>query len=159
MRNNKPFIVVVNLLDYDKSHKSIDEMKDSDRILFSLCVLLIVDQDQDLLFQHHRREFRFDLSRIPEGEAITAAEFRIYKGFTQERYENETFRVSVYQVLQEPPNRYDCSLSSYCTCQSLQEHHRFFAGFTAAYPRYDLSCVIPTQQLDRLSIVKLFIIG
>ncbi|XP_051272511.1 bone morphogenetic protein 7-like [Dicentrarchus labrax] len=64
----------------------------------------LVDQDQDLLYKQHRREFRFDLSRIPEGEAVTAAEFRIYKDFIQERYENETFRVSVYQVLQEPPN-------------------------------------------------------
>ncbi|XP_073324622.1 bone morphogenetic protein 7-like isoform X1 [Pagrus major] len=64
----------------------------------------LVDQDQDLLYQQHRREFRFDLSRIPEGEAVTAAEFRIYKEFIQERNENKTFRVSVYQVLQEPPN-------------------------------------------------------
>ncbi|XP_041639234.1 bone morphogenetic protein 7-like [Cheilinus undulatus] len=64
----------------------------------------LVDQDQDLLFQQHRREFRFDLSRIPEGEAVTAVEFRIYKGFIQERYENDTFRVSLYQVLEEPPN-------------------------------------------------------
>ncbi|XP_068450158.1 bone morphogenetic protein 7-like isoform X1 [Clinocottus analis] len=64
-----------------------------------------VDQDQDLSHQQHRREFRFDLSRIPVGEVVTAAEFRIYKDFIQERYENQTFRVSVYQVLQEPPNR------------------------------------------------------
>ncbi|XP_028261992.1 bone morphogenetic protein 7-like [Parambassis ranga] len=64
----------------------------------------LIDQDQDLLFQQHAREFRFDLSRIPEGEAITAAEFRIYKDFIQEQNENETFTVSVYQVLQEPTN-------------------------------------------------------
>lgn len=68
-----------------------------------------MEPDQDLLYQQHRREFRFDLSRIPEGEAITAAEFRIYKDFIQERFENETFRVSLYQVLQEPPNRYKVS--------------------------------------------------
>ncbi|XP_010795089.1 bone morphogenetic protein 7-like [Notothenia coriiceps] len=65
----------------------------------------LVDQEKDLLFQQHRREFRFDLSRIPEGEAVTAAEFRIYKNVVQERYENETFMVSVYQVLEKPPNR------------------------------------------------------
>ncbi len=46
-----------------------------------------VDQDQDLPYQQHGREFRFDLSRIPEGEYVTAAEFRIYKDFTQEHYE------------------------------------------------------------------------
>uniref|UniRef100_A0A3Q0RZ79 Bone morphogenetic protein 7a n=1 Tax=Amphilophus citrinellus TaxID=61819 RepID=A0A3Q0RZ79_AMPCI len=61
----------------------------------------LIDRD---LFQHHAREFRFDVSRIPEGEAITAAEFRIYKDFIQELKENETFRVSLYQVLQDPPN-------------------------------------------------------
>ncbi|XP_034541064.1 bone morphogenetic protein 7-like [Notolabrus celidotus] len=64
----------------------------------------LVDQDPDLLLNQHNREFRFDLSRIPEGEAVTAAEFRIYKGFIQEHYENQTFRVSLYQVLQEPPH-------------------------------------------------------
>ncbi|CAB1442392.1 unnamed protein product [Pleuronectes platessa] len=65
---------------------------------------LYVDQDQDPRYQQHRREFRFDLARIPEGEAVTAAEFRIYKDFVQERYENQTFIVSIYQVLQEPSN-------------------------------------------------------
>uniref|UniRef100_A0A8C6U4K5 Bone morphogenetic protein 7a n=1 Tax=Neogobius melanostomus TaxID=47308 RepID=A0A8C6U4K5_9GOBI len=46
------------------------------------------------------REFKFDLSRIPEGEAITAAEFRVYKDFIYEQHENETFIVSIFQVLQ-----------------------------------------------------------
>ncbi|XP_076012713.1 bone morphogenetic protein 7-like isoform X2 [Genypterus blacodes] len=64
----------------------------------------LADHDQNLLYQEHRREFRFDLTRIPEGEAVMAAEFRIYKDFIQERHENETFKVRVYQVLQEPPN-------------------------------------------------------
>ena len=65
----------------------------------------------------HQREFRFDLSRIPEGEAVTAAEFRIYKDFVQERYENETFRVSVYQVLQRHPDRYDHLIVSFITLE------------------------------------------
>ncbi|KAM6981313.1 bone morphogenetic protein 7-like [Aplochiton taeniatus] len=64
----------------------------------------LVKQDQDLLSRQHHREFRFDLSRIPEGEAVTAAEFRIYKEFIRERHENQTFRVSVYQVLPGSPN-------------------------------------------------------
>lgn len=64
-----------------------------------------VERDEDLS-QQHRREFRFDLSRIPEGELITAAEFRIYKDFVRERFENQTFRLGLYQVLQEPSNRY-----------------------------------------------------
>uniref|UniRef100_A0A8C5ESP8 Bone morphogenetic protein 7-like n=1 Tax=Gouania willdenowi TaxID=441366 RepID=A0A8C5ESP8_GOUWI len=51
------------------------------------------------------REFRFDLSRIPEGEAITAAELRICKDFIHEHNDNETFRVLVYQILQKPLNK------------------------------------------------------
>ncbi|KAM8867959.1 bone morphogenetic protein 7-like [Synchiropus picturatus] len=63
----------------------------------------LVDHEQDLVYRHQRTEFRFDLSRIPDGELVTAAEFKIYKDFLLERHENETFRVRVYQVLQRPP--------------------------------------------------------
>lgn len=66
-----------------------------------------VEHDKEFLpVRRHHREFRFDLSRIPEGEAVTAAEFRIYKDFIHERYDNETFRISVYQVLEEHSDRY-----------------------------------------------------
>lgn len=66
-----------------------------------------MDLEEDLrLYHQHHREFRFDLSRIPPGETVTAAELRIYKDFVHERYENETFRVSVFQVLQQQPKRY-----------------------------------------------------
>ncbi|XP_061641977.1 bone morphogenetic protein 7-like isoform X1 [Phyllopteryx taeniolatus] len=61
----------------------------------------LIARDQELLYKKHQKEFRFDLSRIPEGEAVTAAELRIFKDFTQERFENETVRISLYQVLQE----------------------------------------------------------
>ncbi|CAL8337442.1 unnamed protein product [Merluccius merluccius] len=64
----------------------------------------LVDPDQDGLRRgNRRREYRFDLSRIPEGEAVTAAEFRVYKEYVRDRHENHTFTVSVYQVLVEPP--------------------------------------------------------
>lgn len=71
----------------------------------AVSLYLIVDWDQDLPFQSHTQAFRFDISRIPEGEAITAAEFKVYKEFSRESDGNETFKVSVYQVLQEPPDR------------------------------------------------------
>ncbi|CAL8403108.1 unnamed protein product [Arctogadus glacialis] len=62
-----------------------------------------LDADQDgHRHGNHRREYRFDLSRIPEGEAVTAAEFRIYKEYVRERRENHSFSVSVFQVLAEP---------------------------------------------------------
>uniref|UniRef100_A0A8C3PDE2 Bone morphotic protein 7 n=1 Tax=Chrysemys picta bellii TaxID=8478 RepID=A0A8C3PDE2_CHRPI len=66
----------------------------------------LVEHDREFHHQrYHHREFRFDLSRIPEGEAVTAAEFRIYKDYIRERFDNETFQISVYQVLQEHPGR------------------------------------------------------
>lgn len=74
--------------------------------LFMLCLVFAVEHDKEFLpVRRHHREFRFDLSRIPEGEAVTAAEFRMYKDFIHERYDNETFRVSVYQVLEEHSDR------------------------------------------------------
>ncbi|KAJ4935024.1 hypothetical protein JOQ06_007803 [Pogonophryne albipinna] len=65
-----------------------------------------LEHDKEFLpVRRHHREFRFDLSRIPEGEAVTAAEFRIYKDFIHERFDNETFRISVFQVLKEHTDR------------------------------------------------------
>lgn len=55
--------------------------------------------------QQHHKEFKFNLSQIPEGEAVTAAEFRIYKDCVVESFKNQTFLISIYQVLQEHPNR------------------------------------------------------
>uniref|UniRef100_A0A673M4S4 TGF-beta family profile domain-containing protein n=1 Tax=Sinocyclocheilus rhinocerous TaxID=307959 RepID=A0A673M4S4_9TELE len=68
----------------------------------------LVERDKD--FSHHRRhyrEFRFDLTQIPEGEAVTAAEFRIYKDHSHVRYENITLKVTIYQVIKEYPNSLD----------------------------------------------------
>lgn len=65
-----------------------------------------VEHEKEFLpVRRHHREFRFDLSRIPEGEAVTAAEFRMYKDFIHERFDNETFRISIYQVLEEHSHR------------------------------------------------------
>lgn len=69
--------------------------------------LFLVEHDREFFHpRYHHREFRFDLSKIPEGEAVTAAEFRIYKDYVRERFDNETFRISVYQVLQEHLGRW-----------------------------------------------------
>ncbi len=83
---------------------------------FSLCVLCFCAVERDKDFSHHRRhyrEFRFDLTQIPEGEAVTAAEFRIYKDQSHVRFENITLKVTIYQVIKEYPNRWD--LSSFYT--------------------------------------------
>lgn len=67
---------------------------------------LSVERDKD--FSHHRRhykEFRFDLTQIPRGEAVTAAEFRIYKDRSNNRFGNETLKISIYQIIKEYTNR------------------------------------------------------
>ncbi|XP_029376203.1 bone morphogenetic protein 5 isoform X2 [Echeneis naucrates] len=66
----------------------------------------LVEKDKD--FSHQRRhfkEFRFDLTQIPDGEAVTAAEFRIYKDRSHSRYDNITLKVSIYQVVKEYQNK------------------------------------------------------
>uniref|UniRef100_A0A667XWU7 Bone morphogenetic protein 5 n=1 Tax=Myripristis murdjan TaxID=586833 RepID=A0A667XWU7_9TELE len=66
----------------------------------------LVEKDKD--FSHHRRhykEFRFDLTQIPDGEAVTAAEFRIYKDRSHSRYDNMTLKVTIYQVIKEYQNK------------------------------------------------------
>ncbi|XP_004695638.1 PREDICTED: bone morphogenetic protein 6 [Condylura cristata] len=55
--------------------------------------------------QRHHRQFKFNLSHTPAGEAVTAAELRIYKDCVVGGFRNQTFVISVYQVLQERPHR------------------------------------------------------
>ncbi|XP_061094170.1 bone morphogenetic protein 6 [Conger conger] len=66
----------------------------------------LVEYDRELSPQRqHHREFKFNLSQIPEGEAVTASEFRLYKECVSQAFKNETFRLTVYQVVQEHPER------------------------------------------------------
>ncbi|XP_074843804.1 bone morphogenetic protein 6 isoform X2 [Carettochelys insculpta] len=70
----------------------------------------LVEYDKEFTpHQRHHKEFKFNLSQIPEGEAVTAAEFRIYKDCAMGSFKNQTFLISIYQVLQEHQNR-DSSL-------------------------------------------------
>uniref|UniRef100_A0A3B4VPU1 Bone morphogenetic protein 5 n=1 Tax=Seriola dumerili TaxID=41447 RepID=A0A3B4VPU1_SERDU len=53
----------------------------------------LVEKDKDFSHQRrHYKEFRFDLTQIPDGEAVTAAEFRIYKDRSHARYDNITLK-------------------------------------------------------------------
>lgn len=68
--------------------------------------LSTVEKDKDFSHQRrHYKEFRFDLTQIPDGEAVTAAEFRIYKDRSPSRFDNVTLKVSVYQVIKEYQNK------------------------------------------------------
>lgn len=65
-----------------------------------------VEKDKDFSHQRrHYKEFRFDLTQIPDGEAVTAAEFRIYKDRSHGRYDNITLKVTIYQVIKEYQNK------------------------------------------------------
>ncbi|XP_030625787.1 bone morphogenetic protein 6 isoform X2 [Chanos chanos] len=66
----------------------------------------LVEYDRELSpHRRHHKEFKFNLSQIPDGEAITAAEFRIYKECVSKASRNETFLLTVYQVVGYHPDR------------------------------------------------------
>lgn len=66
----------------------------------------LVEFDRELSPQRrHHKEFKFNLSQIPEGEAVTAAEFRLYKECVSRAFPNDTLMLKVYQVVKEHPNR------------------------------------------------------
>uniref|UniRef100_A0A3Q3AS58 Bone morphogenetic protein 8a n=1 Tax=Kryptolebias marmoratus TaxID=37003 RepID=A0A3Q3AS58_KRYMA len=66
----------------------------------------LVEQERDLLQPRpYWKEFRFDLTPLPKGETVTAAEFRIYKTLTVGQRVNRTLHISVYQIKREGRNR------------------------------------------------------
>ncbi|XP_045715224.1 LOW QUALITY PROTEIN: bone morphogenetic protein 8A [Phyllostomus hastatus] len=65
----------------------------------------MVEFDRALGHQEpHWKEFRFDLTQIPAGETVTAAEFRIYK-LPSTHPLNRTLHVSMFEVVREQANR------------------------------------------------------
>ncbi|XP_075061325.1 bone morphogenetic protein 7-like [Mixophyes fleayi] len=62
----------------------------------------LVENDTEFCHQCYSKELRFDLADIPVGEQVTAAEVRIYK---DQIHHNETYQISIYQVLQEHPSK------------------------------------------------------
>ncbi|NWU04569.1 BMP8B protein, partial [Urocynchramus pylzowi] len=65
-----------------------------------------VEQDRDLLSpKPYWKEFRFDLTQVPAGEAVTAAEFRIYKSRGVPGHANCSLHVSIYEVAAQHSNR------------------------------------------------------
>ncbi|CAI5781783.1 morphogenetic 8A-like [Podarcis lilfordi] len=66
----------------------------------------LVELDWDIFHQKpYWKEFRFDLTQIPTGESVTAAEFRIYKMQSFSWHVNKTLHVSIYEIVQEHSNR------------------------------------------------------
>lgn len=61
-----------------------------------------MEQERDLLQPRpYWKEFRFDLTPLPKGETVTAAEFRIYKTLTVGQRANRTLHISVYEIKRE----------------------------------------------------------
>ncbi|XP_061453372.1 bone morphogenetic protein 8B-like isoform X2 [Rhineura floridana] len=66
----------------------------------------LVELDWGIFHQKpYWKEFRFDLTQIPTGESVTAAEFRIYKMQSFSWRSNRTLHISIYEIVQEHPNR------------------------------------------------------
>ncbi|KAI3358834.1 hypothetical protein L3Q82_015230 [Scortum barcoo] len=66
----------------------------------------LVEQERDLLQPRpYWKEFRFDLTPLPQGETVTAAEFRIYKTLTMSQRANRTLHISVYEIQRENRRR------------------------------------------------------
>lgn len=66
----------------------------------------LVEQEKDLLQPRpYWKEFRFDLTPLPQGETVTAAEFRIYKTLPMGWRANRTLHISVYEIQREKRNR------------------------------------------------------
>ncbi|XP_057239731.1 bone morphogenetic protein 8A-like [Malurus melanocephalus] len=65
-----------------------------------------VEQDRDIFSpKPYWKEFRFDLAQVPAGEAVTAAEFRIYKTRGIHGNGNGSLHISIYEVAAQHPNR------------------------------------------------------
>ncbi|XP_030320255.1 bone morphogenetic protein 8B [Calypte anna] len=66
----------------------------------------MVEQDRDIFSpKPYWKEFRFDLTQVPTGESVTAAEFRIYKARGVTRNPNTTLHLSIYEIAAEHSNR------------------------------------------------------
>ncbi|KAG7317127.1 hypothetical protein KOW79_019425 [Hemibagrus wyckioides] len=66
----------------------------------------LVEHERDLFHpQPYWKEFRFDLTPLPQGETVTAAEFRIYKTLTMGQRANRTLHISVYEIQREKRHR------------------------------------------------------
>ena len=111
-----------------------------------LCFPSPVEKDKDFSHQRrHYKEFRFDLTQIPDGEAVTAAEFRIHKDRGYARYENVTLKVTVYQVVKEFPNKWvrdGCRRVLWVVC-CLSHNSALCCWFIMMFcTNYNLLCVV-----------------
>ncbi|KAM3934182.1 bone morphogenetic protein 8A-like [Leptodactylus fuscus] len=66
----------------------------------------MVENDRDIFHQKpYWKEFKFDMTQIPTGESVTAAEFRLFKTRSFSRQINRTLHISIYEIHREHANR------------------------------------------------------
>ncbi|MEE6484325.1 hypothetical protein FKM82_013844 [Ascaphus truei] len=81
----------------------------------------MVENDRDIFQQKpYWKEFKFDMTQIPTGESVTAAEFRLFKTRSFIRHVNKTLHISIYEINREHGHR-DSDLT-------LLDHERILAG-------------------------------
>ncbi|XP_053560814.1 bone morphogenetic protein 8A-like [Bombina bombina] len=66
----------------------------------------MVENDRDIFQQKpYWKEFKFDMTQIPTGESVTAAELRLFKTRSFSRHYNRTLHISVYEIHRQHGNR------------------------------------------------------
>uniref|UniRef100_W5LZ94 Bone morphogenetic protein 8a n=3 Tax=Lepisosteidae TaxID=7915 RepID=W5LZ94_LEPOC len=66
----------------------------------------VVEQERDFFQPRpYWKEFRFDLTPLPQGETVTAAEFRVYKTLSLGPRGNRTLHISVYEIVKQNRHR------------------------------------------------------
>ncbi|XP_069751839.1 bone morphogenetic protein 7-like isoform X1 [Narcine bancroftii] len=90
---------------FQNTHRSLEEtfLSQADTVM---SFVNVVEHNEDPFHNEAQwKEFKFDLTQIPQGEMVTAAEFRIYKRANESFHGNMTLRITIYQVLQEHKDR------------------------------------------------------
>ncbi|KAM9321327.1 bone morphogenetic protein 8B-like [Gastrophryne carolinensis] len=119
----------------------------------------MVEHDRDIFHQRpYWKEFKFDMTQVPSGETVTAAEFRLFKTRTFSRHFNRTLHISLYEIRQENPNRQpELTLLDHESIHALDEGWLVFDVTSASnhwllHPKYNAGLRLYVENDDGQSI-------